>query len=133
MDMKKDDRLDNNIMSSHIMEEGETVQDSIQITMETPDGLEKVYEVMGLFTADVFQYIALAPMDPEDMDIVILPCEEGAEGEMVFRDFYSDEEYETAQEAFDRLFNDDPDEDLTVLDPEQIVSEEELSDEDDRL
>jgi antitoxin component HigA of HigAB toxin-antitoxin module len=49
---------------------------------------------------------------------------------VVFRDFYSDEEYQAAAEAFDRLFNDDPDEDLTELNPDEIVSESELSDED---
>jgi hypothetical protein len=74
--------------------------------------------------------MALAPVDPDDMDIVILPYEEGSEGEVVFRDFYSDEEYQAAAEAFDRLFNDDPDEDLTELNPDEIVSESELSDED---
>jgi uncharacterized protein YrzB (UPF0473 family) len=114
----------------YAMQDGETVQDSIRITMESPDGTKREFDVMGIFTEDVFQYMALAPVDPDDMDIVILPYEEGSEGEVVFRDFYSDEEYQAAAEAFDRLFNDDPDEDLTELNPDEIVSESELSDED---
>jgi len=114
----------------YVMQDGETVQDSIRITMESLDGTKQEFDMMGIFMEDVFQYMALASVDPDDMDIVILPYEEGPEGEVVFRDFYSDEEYQAAAEAFDRLFNDDPDEDLTVMNPDDIVSEGELSDKD---
>jgi hypothetical protein len=119
-----------NLVDGYVMADDETVQDSIRITIDMPDGTSKKYEMMGLFVADVFQYMALSPLDPDDTDIVLLPCEEGPDGEAVFRDFYSDEEYETAAAAFDRLFNDDPDEDISVLDPNEIEEESELTDAD---
>jgi uncharacterized protein YrzB (UPF0473 family) len=130
MEIKMNNHDSKSEADGYVMRDGETVQDSIRITMERPDGTKQEFDVMGIFTEDVFQYMALAPVDPDDMDIVILPYEEGSKGEVVFRDFYSDEEYQAAAEAFDRLFNDDPDEDLTVMNPEDIASESELSDED---
>jgi hypothetical protein len=119
-----------NVADGYLMAEDETVQDAIRITIDMPDGTSKEYELMGIFAADVFRYMALSPTDPEDSDIVLMPFEEGPDGEVVFRDFYSDEEYDTAAEEFDRLFNDDPDENIEFLDPDEIESESELTDAD---
>lgn len=111
--------------NGHIMEEGEELQESLLITFEAEDGGKKEYAVMGMFVADVFQYMALVPTDPEETDVVLMPYEEGEDGFVEFRDFYSEEEYEKADEAFQE-FLEDYQADGLYLNEEFVAEESEL-------
>lgn len=115
--------------NGYIMQEGEELQENLLITFDMEDGVRKEYALMGMFVADVFQYMALVPTDPEDMNIVIVPYEEGEDGMVEFRDFYSDEEYDKAEEAFQVFAADNMEDDLHI-NPEDVLEEVQLQEED---
>ena len=118
--------FDENI-DGYIMEEGEEVVENLIIEMSFQDGETKEYALMGIFVADVFQYMALAPVDEEDMEIKIVPFEEGENDTVEFRDFYSEEEYIKAEEAFHEMFDDEDD---FIINADEVIEERDLTEED---
>ena len=118
--------FDENI-GGYIIEDGEEQMNSPVIEMSLHNGEVKKYALMGMFVADVFQYMALAPMDDEDMEVLIVPFEEGEDDTVEFRDFYNEEEYIKAEEAFHKMFDED---DEFVINMDEVIEECELTQED---
>lgn len=114
-------------IDGYLMEEGEEQIENLIIEMSFHDGEIKKYALMGVFVADVFQYMALAPVDDEDMEVMIVPFEEGENDTVEFRDFYNEEEYIVAEEAFHEMFDDDDD---FIINADEVIEERELTEED---
>lgn len=87
-------------------------QDSLRITLEQEDGTEIPCEAMGLFRVGDGQYMALYRLDLDNGQVDIVPYEEDAEGNVRFREFVDEDEYEDAAAEFDRLFNEEIKEDM---------------------
>lgn len=83
----------------------EEFHESLRITLNMDDGTEVPCEVLGLFALDEAQYMALYRLDKANGDVAILPYEGDAEGNVCFREFEDEDEYEAAAAEFDRLFN----------------------------
>lgn len=115
--------------NGYIMQEGEKLEENLLITFESADGGRNEYALMGMFVADVFQYMALVPTDPQNTEIVLMPYEEAADGFVAFRDFYSDEEYEKADEAFWEFFAEYQADDYPI-DSGDILQKSELQEQD---
>ena len=90
----------------------EDIHENWELTWEGEDGTCLRYEVIGLFAVEGRnQYIALHPLDVgDDQAVVLLPYEEGENGDVVFTEFGSEEEYRKAQETFIRYFIEEDDE-----------------------
>lgn len=114
-------------IDGYLMEEGEEQIENLIIEMSFHDGEIKKYALMGVFVADVFQYMALAPVDDEDMEVMIVPFEEGENDTVEFRDFYNEEEYIKAEEAFHEMFDDEDD---FIINEDEVVEERDLTEED---
>lgn len=93
-------------------------QDSLRITLEKEDGTEIPCEAMGLFRVGDGQYMALYRLDLNNGQVDIVPYEEDAEGNVRFREFVDEDEYEDAAEEFDRLFNGEIEEEYDMEDEE---------------
>lgn len=90
----------------------EDIHENWELTWKGADGTCLHYEVIGLFAVDGRkQYIALHPMDVgDDQGVVLLPYGEGEDGNVVFTEFETEEEYRKAQETFVRYFIEEEDE-----------------------
>ena len=78
--------------------------------MERPDGTLFRFNLLGQFTNKEFtkEYVAVRDVDdPDEENIILIPCHEGEDGMAVFENFESQEEYEEAEERFYELFNDE--------------------------
>lgn len=90
--------------------------DVVYLTLD--DDTELECNVVGTFEVDDFEYIALAPVDDEQ--VLLYRYEEDEEGfELI--NIEDDEEFETVSEAFYTLF---VDEDLDYLEDEDFDDEE---------
>ncbi|MDO5785524.1 MAG: DUF1292 domain-containing protein [Eubacteriales bacterium] len=87
-------------------------RESVRITLELFDGTEQEYEIVGIFAVDNHsQYMALHPWDHEDEAYVqLVPFEEGQDGEVAFRDFRDEKEYQQAEAVFQEMFTQDEEE-----------------------
>ena len=89
------------------------LHESMEITGTLPDGTVLHYEVAGVFALDESrQYMVLHPWNHENSSLAeIAPFGEGKDGEVVFRDFADEEEYQQALAAFNELLQ-EADEDV---------------------
>lgn len=89
------------------MEYGE---ESLRFWLEDEAGREREYEVVGTFTVEEKDYIAMIPMEPEDPEeagkVVLMGFHPGEQDQVILDIIEDDEEYEQAAEIFENLFND---------------------------
>ncbi len=92
-----------------------------EYNMTYPDGSVVPFTIMAEFTSEDYtrEYMVVQKTaDAKEGIISIIPFTGGPEGEVVFRDFEGEEEYEAACERFHALFldnNDDDDDNLKPL------------------
>ena len=97
-------------------EDYEEEMDIIYLTLD--DDTEMECAVLGIFEVEDDEYIALVPLDEEEVFLYRF-IEEGDEFELLTID--DDEEFETVSEAFQMLF---VEEDLDFYDDEDLYDEE---------
>lgn len=106
-------------------------EESIRIWLEGQDGQEREYEVIGTFATEEGQYIALRPMDEPEDTVVLAGYRPGEHGGLLIDGIEDDEEYETAGQVFEALFNGEAEIETeeTESDSEQEFPDEEEEDE----
>jgi len=98
--------------------------DTMYITLE--DGSEVECNVLGTFEIDDNEYIALLPLEDEE---VLLYKFVGNEEGFQLAQIESEEEFDAVSEAFYELFVDDEEDEDEVYDDEEEYEEEEDEDE----
>lgn len=82
---------------------------SLRFWLESPDGQETEYEVVGTFEMEGEDYMALAVVTEEKKggpeEVTLTKYYGDEEDRIIFAPIEDDEEYERAAETFDDLFN----------------------------
>lgn len=90
-------------------EEAEPDGEPIFAEIEFPDGSTVEYELLGIFGIGESRYLALYPVEQQGGEVNLFPIEEGPDGEMEFREFFDDEEYQMASGFFETWVNEGTD------------------------
>ena len=97
------------------------------ITLDLDDGSQVVCEVMAIFSAGDYEYIALLPeKEIADGEVLIYRFFEAEDGSPILENIETDEEFELVAEAFDELQDEWEYDELGLEDP----YEDELFEED---
>lgn len=103
---------------------------SLRFWLDAGDGQEREYEVVGSFSWDEKDYLALIPMEGGDGGVQLLGFHAGPEDEVILDPIEDDEEYAEAAEVFEDLFNGWIDREEYSLDgEEEAVDAQPLSEE----
>ena len=96
---------------SRIEEElkGQPEGEPIFLDIEFPDGRTVEYELLGMFGIGESRYLALYPVEQSGGEVNLFPIEEGIDGEIEFREFFDDEEYQVASDFFETWVNEGAD------------------------
>lgn len=89
----------------NLQEEGEP----LYMDIEFPDGRVVEYEIIGAFGIGDNRYLAMYPTEQEGGTVNLFPIEEGPDGNLEFREFFDDEEYQVASEFFETWVNEGAD------------------------
>lgn len=96
-------------------------QEEMTVTLTMDDGGEVECVVLTIFEAAGRDYIALLPMDSEEVEegeVYLYRYSEPEEGEPVLDNIEDDEEYEIASDAFDEF--------LDAQEYDELIGEDEL-------
>ena len=80
-------------------------EESLRFILEDEAGEEHEYEVIGTFTLDDRDYIALLPTEDPEEGVKLLGFHAGEQDELLLDSIEDDEEYRRAAEAFEDIFN----------------------------
>ncbi|WP_432628130.1 DUF1292 domain-containing protein [Brotaphodocola sp.] len=119
-DLRKE-QSDEHRNDENLQEEGEP----LYMDIEFPDGRVVEYEIIGTFGIGENRYLAMYPTEQEGGMVNLFPIEEGPDGNLEFREFFDDEEYEVASEFFETWVNEGADALLeSVENPTDIIDQE---------
>ena len=90
-------------------EETEPEGEPVFMDIDFPDGRTVEYELLGMFGIGESRYLALYPVEQQGGEVNLFPLEEGEDGEMKFREFFDDEEYQVASRFFETWVNEGAD------------------------
>ena len=80
-------------------------EESLCFILEDDKGMEHEYEVIGTFTLEDRDYIALLTTEEPEAGVKLLHFFGGAEDELLLEPIADDQEYQEAASAFEDLFN----------------------------
>lgn len=89
--------------------EREPEGEPIFVDIDFPDGRSVEYELLGIFGIGESRYLALYPTEQSGGEVNLFPIEEGENGEIEFREFFDDEEYQVASDFFETWVNEGTD------------------------